>query len=163
MIGKFDFNCGGYVSIEKDGVRHFYTHTPPSYLLFSIEKAFSVAQHNNLNDDALSFHHHAANRLEQLSVSAEEKPHIAILSRHFIIQNNDFSDLQGHSAVLQVRSAVLEDRSADLQVRFAVLKVRSAVLKVCSTVLKVCSAVLKDCFGRLNLRSKVEFGTIIRN
>ena len=103
MIGKFDFNCGGYISIKKDGVRHCYTHTPPSYPLFPMEKALSAAQHNNLNDDALSFHHHAASRLEQLNLSAEEKPHIANHSRHFMIQNNDFSDLQVSSAVLKVR------------------------------------------------------------
>ena len=52
MIRKFDFNYGGYVSIKKDGVKTFYTHTPPSYPLFLMEKAFSAAQiqNNNFSD-----------------------------------------------------------------------------------------------------------------
>ena len=163
MIGKFDMNCGALVSIEKDGVNHFYTHSHTPYFLFPIEKPFRAAQHYNLNDDALSSNHHSSNRLEQLSVSAEEKPHIASHTRDSIVQHNKFSDLQALSAVLKVSSAVLkvpiaerEVSSAVLKVCFAVLKVSFAVLKVSFAVLKVCFAVLKVSFAVL----KVSFAVL---
>ena len=156
MTAKFYMNRGGFVSIEKDGVNHFYTHSHPPYFLFPIEKPFRAAQHNNLNDDALSSNHHSSNRLEQLSVSAEEKPHIASHTRDSIVQHNKFSDLQALSAVLKVSFAVLKVCFAVLKVCFAVLKVCFAVLKVSFAVLKVSSAVLKVSFAVL----KVSFAVL---
>ena len=151
MIGKFDMNCGALVSIEKDGVNHFYTHSHTPYFLFPIEKPFRAAQHYNLNDDALSSNHHSSNRLEQLSVSAEEKPHIASHTRDSIVQHNKFSDLQALSAVLKVSSAVLKVPIAEREVLFAEREVSSAVLKVCFAVLKVSFAVLKVSFAVLKV------------
>ena len=127
MIGKFLSNRVPLNSIEKYGMKRFFTHSTTSNRLFPIEKNYYIEQHYGLRNDAPVLHHHLAIIVDAPKASASINARFADRTRDFIIQNVENSDLQARSAELKESFHIIKKTDLFFKKEYCKIKIKQIV------------------------------------